>query len=271
MKEMAVTESDLRAINRYTLKELAEDQVFSFSAKFIDSEPTSNGRVWTREWMEQAIDRKLFDGVPFLTNHENDQSLKIGTVFHAKLKEDGIHGKVFVPLDEQGKQSQQAVENGRIRSVSINATGEAREIDGHTHILPSDEARVFEVSSVAVGGCRTCHITEKQETPCSEASESANEVPPTSHDPIREFGMSELSDLRNQFIRLAGFTLGTSKDISAKVAESVDPMTLKCFAEDLRRTYDSRAKQETDCAESSANETDEILAALKNIQAIKGV
>lgn len=271
MKEQAVTESDLRLINRYTLKELAEDQVFSFSAKFIDSEPTSNGRVWTREWMEQAIERKLFDGVPFLTNHENDQTMKIGTIYSAVLREDGIHGKVFVPLDEQGKQSKEEIENGRIRNVSINADGEPKQVDGKTHILPSDDMRVFEVSSVGVGGCRSCHITEQaKQMPCDESSEPASD-PLASHS-LLEFANTQLAELQNQFIRLAGFTLGTSRETSAKVAESLDPLTLKTFAEDFRKAYEARAKQDCECeGDTTSDSASEVLKALKQIQQIKGV
>jgi hypothetical protein len=267
MKEQAITTNDLELLNRFTLKEMTTDNVAVFSMLIIDESETSNGRIWTREWMKEAVKRNLFDGVPFLTNHENDQATKIGTIFSANLRNEGIFGKVFIPLDEQGLSSKEAIENGRIRNVSINASGEAKEIDGKTHILPSDDMRVFEVSAVAVGGCKTCTIKEKANTePCeSESGDPAS--------PLLEFATLQLSELRASFIRLAGFTLGTSnRETYAKVADALDPITLKAFAEDFRKAYESRAIEQNESQESeSTDAATDVLAALKEIQKIKGV
>ena len=74
IQEKQTTQQELESLNRFTLRELNENEVFIFSAKFIDDSPTSNGRIWSKEWQTEAVERKLFDGIPFLTNHENNQT-----------------------------------------------------------------------------------------------------------------------------------------------------------------------------------------------------
>ncbi len=265
MQEQQATASDLTALNRFTLKELAESEVFIFSAKFIDSEPTANGRIWSREWQEQAIKRKLFEGIPFLTNHDNDQTTKIGTVFSAELKDDGIHGKVFLPLDKQGLESREQVENGRIRSVSINADGEMKREGDVTKVLPSDDMRVFEVSAVAVPGCKTCVITEEHkpsDDPCN--SDQKNER-------LLAFAESVAHDMRSDFVRVAGFTLGKEidRELYAEIATTLDPLTLKALTKDLRELYERDKNNQTiECDDGSI---ENIKRSLEHIHKVKGV
>ncbi|RJR13725.1 hypothetical protein C4585_01555 [Candidatus Parcubacteria bacterium] len=260
-KEQVITENDLKQINRYTLKEMTVDDVAVFTMKIIDSHPTSNNRVWTKEWMMEAIKRKLFDGIPFLTDHENSQTTKIGTIFSAELREDGIYGKVFLPLDTQGKQAKKAIENGRITSVSINADGQSKEIDGKIHILPSPEMRVYEVSAVAVAGCKSCKITE-----CHE-----NETPTESAELI--YANETLTNARLAFVRLCGFTFGTNnRELYSKVADSLDPFTLTAFSKDIQKSYEERNKVETEALqESSSDVTADIRKAIQSIKHTKGV
>ena len=227
MQEQVATKADLVALNRYTLRELKEDEVFIFAAKFIGIEPTSNGRIWSKEWMEASIERKLWQGVPFMTDHANSLSMKIGTIYSATLEEDGIHGKVFIPLDEQGKQSKEAIENSRIRSVSINADGESLQEGDITRILPADDMRIFEVSAVQVAGCKTCVITEETQGGVCES------------DNMMTFAKEQLEELQAEFVKLIGFTLGISinRETYKKVAESIDPLTLRRVSKDLREAY----------------------------------
>lgn len=271
MKEQIATKADLTALNRFTLKELKEDDVFIFAAKFIDSEPTANGRIWTKEWMEAAIERKLFEGIPFLTDHENQQTMKIGTVFMAEMKDDGIYGRVFVPLDKQGQEAKEAVENGRIRSVSINADGELKREGDITKILPSETMRVFEVSAVAVPGCKTCVITEQTSGGACESKDdpkkSKNETS------MLKFAEEQLTELQAEYIRLAGFTLGTSdfdRDLYKKVAESLDPLTLRSLTKDLRESY-NKSQNESQTIEQEVGSVEEIKRSLEHINKVKGV
>lgn len=245
-----ITNEELQAINRFTLKEVSDSDVAVFTMKIIDDEPTSNGRIWTKEWQREAVARNLFDGVPFLTNHENDQETKIGTIFSADFREDGTYGKVYIPLDDKGKQDVEAIENGRIKNVSINGHGEAKEINDHLHITPSDDMRVFEVSSVAVGGCRTCKITETHK-PCeSKNTETDGNGGQTSQTPKYTEQMNDLlsvytTQLKESFVRLAGFTFPSrDKQLYEAIADNLNPVLLKQLTDEMQQACDSKIEQD---------------------------
>ena len=272
IEKQIATQEDLQAINRFTLREMKPDDVYIFSAKFIDSEVTANKREWTKEWQKEAVERRLFDGVSFLMNHENDQTQKIGTVFSATLQGDSIVGKVFIPLDEQGKRSMEAVENSRISPVSINADGEIKREGDRVRVLPSKDMRVYEVSAVAVGGCRTCKVLKEsacscgQKCSCQSASSENVERNDTS---LLEFARGELTAIKTEFVRLAGLSLSINdRPLLESVASSIDPKTLKQFSAKLREHYLATNKSE---AAPGSTDAHRIAEALSNIRKVKGV
>ena len=267
MKEQQQTETDLTALNRFTSKELREHDVFTFSAKFIDDERTSNGRVWSNEWMKAAVERKLFLGTPFLANHENDQTLKIGTVYSAELREDGIHGKVFIPLDEQGQQAKEAIENGRVRNVSINADAKIQKDSEITRILPSDDMRVYEVSAVPVGGCKTCTITEEHECLESDKQNSSD------GSRLSAFAEHAFASLTHEYVRLMAFTVGTNidRELYQSIAESVDPLSLQALVNDLNEAYAKGQKESMQETEPTDDASAKIKQEIAQIHKWKGV
>lgn len=270
-EQLVATEADLTALNRFTLKELREDGVFIFSAKFIDDQPTANGRVWSREWMEAAVQRRLFHGVPFLTDHENSQTTKIGTVFSAELRDDGIHGRVFIPLDDQGRQAKEAVENGRIRSVSINADGELKRDGELTRVLPSDNMRVFEVSAVAVPGCKSCVITEQSQGGACESSDTPEISQAAVTTSLLEFARGEFETLKGEFVRVAGFALGVgiNRELYQAIAERLEPLQLKNITNDLRKAYE-RNNEQPATTETIAD-VSKVAKAFEQIRKVKGI
>lgn len=265
MQEQAITKNDLKQLNRFTLKEMTTNDVAVYSMRVIDSHKTSNNRVWEESFLKTAVENNLFDGTPFLVDHNNSLQSKIGTIFSATFDEGAVHAKVFIPRDERGEKWIEQIENGTIRQVSINASSSnVKDIDGTLHIYPSDDMRVFEISGVATGGCgENCRITEQAQTETPSESGETDD----SQTSLIAFAESELAILRNQFIRLAGFTLGTSnRETYSKVADALDPLTLKAFCEDLRKAYENAGKcecQETGTTESETS--DDVLKALKEI------
>lgn len=235
MQEQQTTEADLKLLNRFTLKELREDDVFIFSAKFIDDEPTSNGRVWSKEWMEAAVERKLFEGIPVVVNHENDQTLVLGRVYQAEMKDNAVVGKVYVPLDTSlGRQAQTKIESGLFKSVSINAKADNIKQEGKlTRILPSDTDRIFELSFVAVPGCKSCVVTEEHE--CQESDNKTSEEASR----LSAFAEHAFANLTDEYVRLMAFTIGTdiNRELYQSIAESVDPLSLQALVNDLKQAY----------------------------------
>jgi hypothetical protein len=259
---LETSQTDLDLINQWTLAPLTAEQVYTFSAKLIDDKPTANNRVWSTEW--QAANTPKFLGIPVTLNHDtSDANLVIGRIYHAEQTGNAITGRVFVPLTtETGKTATGKIKAGQLKAMSINArANKTKAENGIDVILPSDDDRILEVSFVSVGGCETCGITK--ETPTSNAKTECKS------DPLVEFAISQLADLRAEYIRNAAFALGTnvSKAIYSKVAESVDPMTLKTLTEDLKRAYESN---KTSKAESLPASND-IKTQIEDLRNLMGV
>lgn len=268
----SVSKEDLDLINAWTLEPLTAEQVFTFKAKLIDETPTSNGRIWSREW--QSANAPKFVGVPITLNHDTtDARLVAGRIYRAEFAEaDGAtYGWGYIPVNtEYGRTAATEANSGKLKSMSINATAKKKkkqlkedgtELDV---ILPSEDDRILEVSFVAVPGCAACGIVNESYPNVKSPSES-----------LITFAESALKDLRNEYIRLARFALGDiKKSTYESVSESVDPLTLKALVEDLKRVLadkdkDSKQTEPTDDPESEL--TMRLRDKLQAIRKTKGV
>lgn len=226
----SVSKEDLDLINAWTLEPLTAEQVFTFKAKLIDETPTSNGRIWSREW--QSANAPRFVGVPITLNHDTtDARLVAGRIYKAEFAEaDGAtYGWGYIPVNtEYGRTAATEANSGKLKSMSINATAKKKKKqlkeDGTEFdvILPSEDDRILEVSFVAVPGCQDCGIV-------NETAESDTA--------LKEFAEAALKDLRAEYCRLQAFTLGTgiSRTTYQEVANSVSPLVLKAMVEDLKK------------------------------------
>lgn len=282
-----VTETDLQAINKLTLREYAADEVFTFSAKFIDDEPTSNGRIWSKEWQKANVEH--FVGLPVTLNHENNQNLVLGRVYSAEQKENAIYGKVYVPLDSPiGQESKAKIENGLFKSVSIGAIAEnQRPIGKHMEILPGKTDRLFELSFVAVPGCQTCSVSKEshESNECNNKCDGSCKCGQTQKNgesaiycedkrdatPLLEFANQQIEELKTEFVRLAGLSLNiTNKELLENVANQLDPLTLKRFSCGIRENSLVGKGIAEDNSTDNAN-LKQIAEAFTNIRKTKGV
>lgn len=274
IKTESINANDLDLINAWTLTPLSESDVFLFSAKLIDDEPTSNDRVWSREWQEANVDKFL--GAPVTINHDtSDANLVVGRVYSATTEGNSIVGKVFVPLlTESGKSAANKIKSGQLKSMSINSKSkkskkQKREGGADVDvILPDPDDRILEVSFVTAPGCASCGVLTaecgcgrggKPKTPSLQ--ESAVDAG------LAKLGAEYLNELRAEYVRLSSFALGTSIDKTTyqKLAEQCDVATLKEVVADLRKA----SPRET--AEAASEDgADSIKSTLDNIRKVKG-
>lgn len=278
VEQQSITEQDIAAINKLTLREFSQDEIFIFSAKFIDDAPTSNGRIWSREWQQANVNN--FVGIPVIVNHENDQSLVLGRVFQAEQKDNAIMGKIYVPLDtEIGREARTKIEAGLFKSISIGARSENVKPDGdNLRILPGDDDRIFELSFVAVPGCLSCHVTNEcnQEAKGKPVVEEkgrycGDDAAENRHERLLlEFAEEQTREVMADFQKTAGFALGKNfnRESYQAIAEQLSPKSLKQLTKDLRHLYEQNKTQQT---KKHPDEIEGLKEALRQIRRTKGV
>jgi hypothetical protein len=257
---------DLTAIRKLTHSEFAESEVFTFRARLIDDTPTANGRIWSREWQTANVNN--FVGVPVVVNHENDQSLVLGRVYEATQKDNAIFGSVFVPLSTDiGREAKAKIDAGLFKSVSINASASNTKAEGDlTRILPGDNDRVFEVSFVAVPGCKSCEIVN--EAALTNTGESCN-ADDKRRNHWAEYAEQMHAEATQEFIRVAGFAVGEGfcKTMYEQVASRLDPATIKTMSDDYRRICADR-RERAECGNSAADQIREMIHSIKKAKGI---
>lgn len=86
IKAYEVTDTDLRLINKHTLRPLTAEEVFVFKAILCDNEVD---RTFERFSLRALQDlKKLFDGKTFIKNHRRDTDNQIGRIFGTELEQD---------------------------------------------------------------------------------------------------------------------------------------------------------------------------------------
>lgn len=259
-----LTQNELKEIKRIA-PELQEQDILSVKATFITDDVTANNRKWTVEW--QKANAEKFVGVPLLVDHENSTSNFLGRVWRSEQTGNSIIGSFFIPLNTQwGKEAKENIDSTKFKSVSINATGESKREDGIDIIYPGKNDRVFEVSFVAVGGCKSCTITESQDTKNSESCCCESK----GNDKWSEYAKQIHTTLTSDFIRAAGLTVGIEtfeRETYQTIAESLDPESLKTITNDLRRLCEDR-KEQAESANSAANQVTEVISKIKQAKGI---
>ena len=264
ISEMALTDADLQAINAVSFAPLTAEEVYIFPAKLTDAKsPTRNKRVWTEAWAEANAPK--FVGCPLSFDHDATHALRgWGRIYAAEVRDGSLYAKGFIPTNTpEGRQLAESVKSQKPR-MSIQAdVGTPEHRDGLDYIMPSPQDRILEVSFLIdkPAGCTTCGVMEA--CPC----ESHNVK--SADDPFRSFAEAAFTDLKNEYIRLARFALGegVKKSTYQTVCESVDPLTLKAMAEDLKRVIAD--KQEQEPKEPEDVETELTLRLKDRLQAIR--
>lgn len=260
--------ADLEAINKLTMTEMSEDDLFTFSAKAIDDEPTANGRIWSVEWQRANVEN--FVGAPVTINHENNQALVLGRIYGARQKDKSIFVKVYVPLNtEVGREAKQKIDAGLFKSVSINGTGDMIPEGDLTRVMPGKNDRVFEVSFVAVGGCRTCQIISECACQNTGKSVKADNSESSAHDKWIDYARTIHANQSAEFVRLAGFAIGENFQIDTykEIAARLDPEALKAMSDDYRRLCEDRKAS----AEGEGSAAAQVTEAISKIKKMKGI
>lgn len=223
-----LSEIDLEAINKLTLKPLQESEVYAFRARLITDEKTFNGRIWTKEWQEANVSK--FVGTPVMVEHEKNIQTKIGIVYAAEMEENSIIGSIFIPqLDDEGIKNRQKVETGLFSNVSINASGKAEKFDDHIKIHPTDGDRVFEVSMVAVPGCERCEVLKEN------AEEEVEEINIKWVERAKQLQACKEAE----YLKHVKFCHPKANlEFYRQLAESFDPATLENLTKDLAELYE---------------------------------
>ncbi len=87
-----ITESDLALINRFTVKELKADEVYSFNVILCDNDVDRDGERFSNEALSQLA--KLFVGVTGIFDHDPKSSNQSARIYSAECV--GIPGKKTV-------------------------------------------------------------------------------------------------------------------------------------------------------------------------------
>ena len=128
-----VTDKDLKAINRYTLKELTADEVFTFKVKMADNSlDDRNFEPFTHNALKQLND--LYEGRTVAKDHNMSADNQCARVYATELvestKRNGVNGekvydltaKCYMPRTEKNKSLIAEIEAGIKREVSTSCS-----------------------------------------------------------------------------------------------------------------------------------------------------
>ena len=266
-KEQVTTDSDLAAINRLTLRPLSESEVFTFGLDIMEAErPTSNGRVWSKEWLQKNAPR--FVGTPVTVGHvePSDLDRKVATMYEATFDGTWLRARAFVPVtDERGKAARESLENGTYSAVSIEGIGAVQKQGDHIRIVPSENDRALAVALTLKPGLETAKVTESVSPQTGET--------PARDDLLTTFAAEAINDLRNDFIRAAGFAVSSAdRTLLRKVAEQLDPFVLRDLTRAIDKSYTTRQQESaTEARTASEQVSSAVDEALKRIRQTKGM
>lgn len=173
---LEITPEELDAIKAANpqAKDLEAENVYAFECTAIDTNCTSNGRVYSKEWMEAALDK--WAGTPLVFSQDDHQPSApdvYGWVYNARLEEgeDGAVStitKVAVPLIEDTEPLIDRLNAGLNRGVSLSAEISKDSVmenpDGSTTIGADPDTRLLHLAVVANGACRECTIRRTSES-----------------------------------------------------------------------------------------------------------
>lgn len=275
--------AELAKINEIAFTPLTAEQVHIFAAKLIDDVTTGNGRKWTCEFQEDAVKRGLFLGAPISFNHSTSEALMgRGRIYSAEIRGNAIYGRGYIDLTApDGPAIAERIKDGFLAPMSIGTNVHCETMDGVKHVVPHPDNRILEVSFVLgkKPGCHDCGVVATEAKDKDKKCDCKNTKPgkckcktkanETHTETLLEFAESQLAGLRQEYVRVAGLSLGTKikKSVYESVAESVDPTTLKTIVDDLKCLYESQGKK----SESVPSDTDKLTAEVERLRNQIGV
>jgi len=173
---LEITPEELDAIKAANpqAKDLEAENVYAFECTAINTNCTSNGRVYSKEWQEAALDK--WAGTPLVFSQDDHQPSApdvYGWVYNARLEEgeDGAVStitKVAVPLIEDTEPLIDRLNAGLNRGVSLSAEISKDSVtegqDGTALIGADPDTRLLHLAVVANGACRECTIRRTSES-----------------------------------------------------------------------------------------------------------
>ena len=189
--EKANAQRDIGFINKYSLRELHPDEVFTFNATLCDDQVDRDLDAFSVLSLKKL--QSLFIGKPLITDHEWIASNQAGRVYKTQLVNDGgvtrLRASIYMIRTPGTEETIKQVEGGILREVSISfrckrrvcsvcgkdmhydyMSGKNKCDDGHirgetvngktVHCVIEDPVDAYEVSLVAVPAQREAGITK---------------------------------------------------------------------------------------------------------------
>ena len=96
--KQAVDQSELDAINRFTLRELGEEEVFTFSLAACDNQIDRDDERFSDATLNELAG--MYPGKPVLLDHNWSAKDQSGRVYAAEVREDGENTLLILSLTE---------------------------------------------------------------------------------------------------------------------------------------------------------------------------
>ena len=130
-KKQTVTEEELALINKYTIKELSEKDVYVFSLTLCDNEIDRDFEVFSLSALEAL--KEFFVGKTGITDHDAKSKNQTARIFSTELKLlDGVNAigeqkaelncKAYIPVTEFTKDVISKIESGILKEVSVGCS-----------------------------------------------------------------------------------------------------------------------------------------------------
>ncbi len=187
LKALTPEKQDMELINRFSRRELKEDEVYVFSLILCDNEVDRDFERFTTETLGELAE--LFVGKTGIVDHERKSANQCARVFHTEVQvEEGkktsfgenyacLVAKAYIPRLKSNEDIIGKIDSGILREVSIGCSVErslcnicggencshirGRKYDGVTCVkLLSGAADAYEFSFVAVPAQRNAGVTK---------------------------------------------------------------------------------------------------------------
>jgi hypothetical protein len=126
LEKAAGGESEMALVNRQTLREMSEDEVFLFRLAACDNLVDRDGERFTEATLEQLS--QLYVGQPVLRDHKWSADTQTARVYAAEVEIEGDARRLvlrcYMPKSEQTAATIVAIESGILRECSVGCAVE---------------------------------------------------------------------------------------------------------------------------------------------------
>jgi hypothetical protein len=126
LEKSAGGESEMALVNRQTLREMAEDEVFLFRLVACDNQVDRDGERFTEGTLEQLA--TLYVGQPVLRDHKWSADTQTARVYAASVETEGdvkrLVLRCYMPRTDQTAATIAAIESGILRECSVGCAVE---------------------------------------------------------------------------------------------------------------------------------------------------